>query len=188
MNRNTLFFMLLAILMLNCQREDLSSLEIESPPVATKATYYDDTPLQYSGNGAWFGYFGGVMIWFYGASPQQIQNGMRSTWEMIAPPNDPEAYYRNGVTSWGGARTGFHLTKIYLGEGTVEQHLKKVVKNNDGSYSLISNITYVSASSGSITYNGKVVLDEDCMPRIVAYDSDMPSGCMEDDDIVIIPY
>lgn len=180
--------MLLALVMFNCQKEELSSLEIESQPVATKATYYDDTSLQYQGNELWFGNFGGTTIWFSGASPQQIQNGVRSAWEMIAPPNDPEAYYSNGVISWGGSRTGFYITKTYLGNSTVELHLKKAVKNSDGSYSLISNVTYVNASSGSITYNGKIVLDEDCMPVIVSSDSDMPSGCMEDDDIVIIPY
>ena len=82
---NTFFFVLLAMTFFNCQKDESLPLNTEAEPVATKATYYDGTSLQYNGNEEWFGNFGGTTVWFRGASPQAIQNGTRSVWQMIAP-------------------------------------------------------------------------------------------------------
>ncbi|MCF8713866.1 hypothetical protein JM658_03415 [Joostella atrarenae] len=186
-----IFFLCLFILLISCEKDSISEEEL----VVVKAVHYDSATLHYSGNGKWYASFGGVIAWFNGASPSQLENGVRSAWEMTVSPNDPLSYDKNAVISWGGSAFGFHISKTVFGYGEIKKSIKKVTRNSDGSYSSTSVYQYVKQSNSTVAnYRGKIILDENCYPIIVDANSDMPSGCMEDDaggsgdDEILIPY
>ncbi|QCX39361.1 hypothetical protein FF125_13265 [Aureibaculum algae] len=166
-------------------------------PISTKAVDYDDTKLHYYGNNKWYGNFGSVTCWFSGASPTQLQNGVRSTWNMIVSPVDPLDYDKKGVNSWGGSASGFYINiNCVSSGGTIKMlNAKKIINTTsdgnggwivDNYYRLTTKYISVLGPPGNCLYEGKIILDSNCKPLIVSKDSDMPTGCLEDDDDLIL--
>lgn len=181
----------------SCEKDAVDSVENEqqlSHPVLIKKSAvsstskidYGGTKLTYYGNNYWYGSFG-VICWFYGVAPSQIQWGQRSSWQMVASPINALYYEENGVSSWGGDRLGFHVNLICTSGPKIEKIFKvnkTILINGDVLWSVTSTTVSSFGGPGNCNFEGKIVLDKDCNPIIVTKDSDMPIGCMQDDEII----
>lgn len=167
-------------------------IEKQKDIVVDEANHYPtSTRLIYRGNNLWSGSVGPIDGYFMRPTQQQLNNGMRSSWEMTTPPIGYSWYRSIGVIEWGGFGNGFYAKWISL---SVTGKRKKLLPEVEKSRKIINGVrtsTYkvgriftngISLSDGGLkTFRGKIILDENCRPMIVSINSKMPSGCMQDD-------
>ncbi|WP_165734376.1 hypothetical protein [Polaribacter sp. 20A6] len=160
----------------------------------SRSSYNDSSSkLTYRGNNLWSGNIGsGKHGYFRGPSQNQLDNGIRSSWEMTTPLNN-STWYNSAYTSWGGDGSYFYAVWNSGSLTTEPIRLlptvkKQITNNSNGTQDIVwvlgSSWEHGITSFGTprvSTFKGKIVLNENCEPIIVSKSSKRPTGCMADD-------
>ncbi|MEH6679290.1 MAG: hypothetical protein V7724_02025 [Sediminicola sp.] len=181
----TVFLFLITLIYVSCAKNE----EMVADPVSPVfATYENGIKMIYRGDDRWSAHVGGSAAAYFSGPPlEELQNGQRSAWQMTTPVGDPLYYERYAISSWYGDGSGFHVTGNCANIAQIKRTIKKVVKNSDGSYSLISGTDVGEyPTTGTCSFTGKIVMDENCHPIVVSNTSIRPNGCMEDINIIPI--
>lgn len=143
----------------------------------------DGFELQWNGDGRWYGIFAGAMVWFWGPTPAQLDNGIRGDWPITCQPygsscmnsnytatGDGSLFtvYSSGCGSYGSTTIEMP-TVIYYYDGEGEIHISW------GNTS--RTIKTFSGGNCSLEARGKIIINEFCRPTIVDYTSSSGSIC-----------
>ena len=157
--------------------------------------------MSYIGGGKWVGGLGGSPVWFWGPTPTELKNGIQGEFPVTCPPGSANCMYADGFIAYGSG-SGFTVIQPMCGGSsstTVTMNtvniVRKYVMNADGTYALdpagnriefsrthewgtrTRNVTSLSSTNCKLVYNGKVIINANCMPIIVDIDSDLVNLC-----------
>ncbi len=144
--------------------------------------------LTWNGDGRWHSDLFGSPVWFFGPSPQQLQNGIRGTWQVTCAYYTPNECYPNGYVVDGDGSLFTVYAPACAGISSSTISFPKLVANyftingerRISGYSWTTeNITVKTLSGGncSLQASGKVIVNSDCKPVIVSPNSVVANLC-----------
>jgi hypothetical protein len=148
----------------------------------------DGFELTWNGDGRWHGSFGGSPVWFWGPTPAQLDNNIQGEWPVTCAYYTPGVCYPDGIVVagngsyftvslplCGGASPGTVTVPLMTAQYTVVNGTINIT----GVIWSTKTRDYTSLSSGSckLTYYGKVIIGQNCRPRIVDISSTSVSLC-----------
>lgn len=185
---------ILFLLTIGCTNE-VHSPEEQSPKTSNKTptnssknarVIPEGFELQWNGDGRWYGSLAGAVVWFWGPTPTELQNGIQGEWPVACQPNGPclnDGYIATGDGSFftvsAPACMDVVSTTIDMPSMSALYLLTnyQVVPGSVTWGTITRTIKTFSGESCSLTAYGKIIVNEQCKPTIVDYTSTSVSLC-----------
>jgi|GEM_PF-2992724 len=143
----------------------------------------DGFELQWNGDGRWYGFFAGAMVWFWGPTPTQLDNGIKGEWPVTCQPGGTPCMLSNFTATGDGSYfTVYSPSCGSYGSTTIEMPTV-IVEYDEDNHIQISwgtksrTIKTFSGGDCSLEAHGKIIINEFCRPTIVDYTSTSTSLC-----------
>lgn len=151
----------------------------------------DGFELQWNDDGRWYGFFAGAVVWFWGPTPTQLENGIQGEWPITCQPYGSSCMNSNyTATGDGSFFTVYSSSCGSYGSTTIDMPtLSAIYNNGELEHSSITwgtqtrTIQTFYGGNCSLEAYGKIIINEYCKPTIVDYSSTSVSLC----DAVYVP-